>query len=256
MSQFISSNPYFILLSEANNLHIQAGVKHQQLLDLCKSNGVKFEDLDNYLMNQAKKAGLYKKSLYDPKKAKQVYPPKSQLSVFSWFNSIKRFNSWVRNNYTDYGVYAPKKKVKTGKEVVTQIRRPVIEVNLSAPPKGSQAEANAANSQMAEPSQSAEEIIEQDSKEHVTPDSTPKGDGSTGNQKPDIINTRDLPSPVLNRPIEASLSLADKQALLIRNRSVMKDMAIEKDAQEEWNLFCEAMEWSDMMIPDTKLQVV
>lgn len=120
ISQFnlTSDNPFWNLLKETNQLHITARQRHGELLDLCKTKGVAFKDIENHLLNEAKKCGLYRSNYYDAKTKKMMYPPKASLVRVNWYVSLRNFLTWVRNNYVDYGMEVEEWKKKSSKPPV------------------------------------------------------------------------------------------------------------------------------------------
>lgn len=123
------SNEYWDILKEAQDLHVSARDRHEDLLALCKDKGVKFTDLRNHLLNEAKKVGLYFRNKWEEKSGSMVYPGFTAIKDYSWGHALHTFLNYANKKYIEYGVEAPVKEPR-----VTLIKRtkPVMEVQEGA----------------------------------------------------------------------------------------------------------------------------
>jgi len=112
-------NEYLTPLQEANALHLTARARYHRLADKLKADGIKFKDVGNFLFNQAKKSGLYRKNHYDSSKGKFTFKPKSRIAHLGWVVAIKNFTNWLYKNYSDYSVPAKPKAPKDPEGKVT-----------------------------------------------------------------------------------------------------------------------------------------
>lgn len=122
------SNEYWDILKDAQDLHVSARDRHEDLLTLCKNKGVAFKDLRNHLLNEAKKVGLYYRNKWEEKSGAMVYPSFEGIKDFSWGHALHTFLKYTKK-YVDYQIEAPVKAPR-----VTLIKRTpqVIEVQEGA----------------------------------------------------------------------------------------------------------------------------
>jgi len=124
----LSDNEYWSILKEANDFHVKRRDRHQQLLDLLKAKGVAFKDIKAHLMNQAKKAGLYTRSLWSDSTKQMEFRSYSDLLKcnYAWVISLDNFLKWTKANYREYGVEVTRVARPNDKPVVekkTTLRR-------------------------------------------------------------------------------------------------------------------------------------
>lgn len=95
-------NEYWSILESANTAYMSIGQKYLQLLRLCERNGVKFEDMKSFLINQAKKSGLYRKDHYVGNSLK--FKPEKVLRKENpaWYRQLILFLQWVDRHYISY----------------------------------------------------------------------------------------------------------------------------------------------------------
>lgn len=224
-----NSNPFWTILADANDLHRSAAYKYLQLMDLLKEKGVQFSDIRNYLMNESKRSGLWRKTLYNPSKGMMDYPPKASLKHLSWYRTLVNFMSWVSNNFEAYGVEKGKpkrEKTKVVAEVV--VRRGVIEVPkeapLSAPPKTA-------------PSVTGEVFNTSDVKlEKPLPQTT----GTKAPAAADVKVAEDTHKSMI-APVTQELSSLQKAQIVFQNLEILGQKAIESGAGNEFNALMLAM---------------
>jgi hypothetical protein len=87
-------NKFWSRLQEANRQHVTAQQQYLHLLKDLENQGVAFKDIRNYMLNEAKRAGLYQK-------VNGEYPSKNELKRRNeaWFVALKNFGAWVNRNY-------------------------------------------------------------------------------------------------------------------------------------------------------------
>lgn len=220
-----NGNPFFTILADATDLHRSARQKHGDLLDLCKSAGVRFTDIHKYLLNQAKKSGLYRKTIYNPKIGGMDYPTVSSVKDLSWYTAMNNFCSWAKMNFKDYGVPCSRVAKKNVKVVTTVIRRPM---------------------------------------EFKAPDNTLPLVPSTGNQVPESNDLSDMIVPpakeasaapkatgtAVTAPVESTLNTAQIQALILKNISVLGGIAEQKGCLSEFNQLMIALGMDEAVIEE------
>jgi len=105
--QLTNDNEYWSQLQEATRLHLTARDRYEDLLAFCKKKGVKFVDIKRHLLNEAKKCGLYTRSMWSDKEKAMVFRTWSDLlqCKYSWVISLNNFITYIKK-YKDYDVRA------------------------------------------------------------------------------------------------------------------------------------------------------
>ena len=119
-----SDNEYWSPLQEATKFHLKSRDHYEDLLTLCKSKGVKFVDIKRHLLNEAKKCGLYTRSMWSDTQKAMVYRTWSDLLAckYSWVIALNNFLKYCKK-YRDYDVRAdrvarPNTPISTNKKTV------------------------------------------------------------------------------------------------------------------------------------------
>ena len=107
--QLTAENQYWSNLQEATKFHLKSRDRYEDLLALCKSKGVKFVDIKRHLLNEAKKCGLYTRSMWSDKEKAMVFRTWSDLKAckYSWVIALDNFLTYTKK-YRDYDVRADK----------------------------------------------------------------------------------------------------------------------------------------------------
>lgn len=208
-----ADNPFWSLLQEAHKAHITARERHCDLLELCKSKGVAFQDIEKHLLNEAKRCGLYRKTKASLS-TKVAYPSRSDLSKskVAWFVALENFLRWKMRNYRDYDV-------RSDKPIVTK-QKPK-EINVVRKTTDSKGNVTETKHKIVGASKA-------DLKEIAAIES---GKSATAPEK----------SHDMLGKVEHDLTPLQLQVLIIRNIGILGDMAEEKGAVKEWNALCEAL---------------
>jgi hypothetical protein len=100
-----SDNEYWSPLQEATRFHLKSRDRYEDLLVLCKSKGVKFVDIKRHLLNEAKKCGLYTRSMWSDTQKAMVYRTWSDLLAckYSWVIALNNFMTYTKK-YKDYDI--------------------------------------------------------------------------------------------------------------------------------------------------------
>lgn len=108
-----SENEYWSPLQEATKFHLKSRDRYEDLLALCRSKGVKFVDLKRHLLNEAKKCGLYTRSMWSDTQKAMVYRTWSDLLAckYSWAIALNNFMNYCKK-YRDYGIRADRVEKK------------------------------------------------------------------------------------------------------------------------------------------------
>lgn len=102
----LSDNEFWSILKKANDFHVSKRDQYESLLAVCKSKGVAFKDIKSHLLNQAKKCGLYNRSMWSDSKKEMVYRSWSDLLTckYAWAIALHNFMVWLKANYKEYGI--------------------------------------------------------------------------------------------------------------------------------------------------------
>lgn len=148
--QLTADNAFWSPLQEATRFHLKSRDRYEDLLALCKSKGVKFVDIKRHLLNEAKKCGLYTRSMWSDTQKAMVYRTWSDLLAckYSWVIALNNFMSYTKK-YKDYdlriGREARKNPISTSKKTVIrkttdengsvkEVKTETIETNTPAKP--------------------------------------------------------------------------------------------------------------------------
>lgn len=96
------SDKYWDIIKSNNRLYNTAAQNHLKIMRMLQADGVKFEDIKRYLLNRAKRVGLYRQNHWSDKSKKMVYPPTGSLKHRVWYREMMKTVSWIRSNYVSY----------------------------------------------------------------------------------------------------------------------------------------------------------
>ena len=207
--ELTAPNKYWSQLQEAASYHVSVRDKYTAILEQLKEDHVKFKDIKSYLLNRAKECGLYRKNHWSDKERCMVYPPVSTLSMFSWYVTLTNFTQWIHYNWKEYDVPVIRlpKSNNAPKKVVVEIRK------SSTPAKT-------------------------ESKPSVTPEPIKSTLDASG-RPPAIVTDVTLPqteqNKLTNLEVDAGLSKAQIQAIIVRNWYLLADICEAKGATKEFN---------------------
>lgn len=90
----LNQNRTWDVLQEANQMHVTAGQRYLYLVKDLETQCVSFSDIGNFILNEAKRAGVYRK-------INGQYASKTQLKKQNeaWFVAYKNFMAWLNYNY-------------------------------------------------------------------------------------------------------------------------------------------------------------
>jgi hypothetical protein len=272
-NELVSFNPmgnhFMSILADIQGLHITARVKHELLLDQCKKKGVKFADLRQYGLKQAKKAGLHRKCVWDDATQAFRYKNAKELAHTNWYVQLRNFLAYANRNYRDYGVKADRiaranvkpekkatfmRKVKgvgevSRTEIVGATKEEVLAGEADEVPEVPEVPVTGPVVP-ATPEVGAVEAIKQNEKA----DSALENEEVSQPKK--TVDLKREPFGELIKPTEKELTLVQKQQLILQNLDVLGAICKEKGAGEEFNILMEALEMPELMLPDMKLQAV
>lgn len=229
----LSDNQYWNFLKDAQDAHVSNRDKHEGLLAHCQETGVAFADLQNFLLNQAKKVGLYRMDHKGPKAegGKPTFPPWALVIKTNWGFALSEFMKYSRR-YKDYGI-------KIEKEARPNKNRPVVLKMKRTAADGTVTESEVKIEGVQNSKQAIDLLTPADRK---VPE--PKAPVVAGTSKPSEIKHS---APVIP-PVSAGLSKAQIQAIIINNWSVLGEICREKGAVEEFNLLMDALGIEEEMI--------
>lgn len=258
----------FKLLSIQASLHVTARQKNIQLLKHLAGKGVQFKDIRQYLLNEAKRCGLWEAG-----KKEEHYKSRA------WYVAVVNFKLWLTKNFTDYNVSKVKAvEVKAGQKEAPReiiVRHEVKPIDSSKPVNKIIPVANkmvdskavlAASTKLATTVKVEEQgeiarlkalLAAKEANEElpedkpglmgVTPNVLPLGIATVVG-KSDAINESLKPSGVINRPLEECLTVVQVQTIIFKNLSILGKKASELGAGDEFNLLMEKMGLIDEML--------
>lgn len=226
----LSDNQYWNLLKDAQDAHVSSRDRHESLLQLCQETGVAFGDIKNYLLNQAKKVGLYRMTHGSP--AGPVFPPWGLIIKTNWGYALSEFLKYKQRKYKDYGIPVDKVvKVRKTKPTVLKFKRTA--------PDGTVTE----HETIVEGAKSSREVIDLlTPADRIVPEPLAPVVPSTGKPS-EIVHS----APVIP-PVSTGLSVAQIQAIIVNNWSVLGGICKEKGCIEEFNLLMDALGIEEEMI--------
>lgn len=199
----LTANSYWSLLEDANKSYISIGHKYHMLFRKLENDGVAFADIRNFLMNEAKRAGLLEKR--PDNNGNMNWPSRKVLKALrpAWYHQLGLFLQWVERNYVSYKVEVkdPRRKKEAG---VT-----------SAP---------------AAP-QSTTRVTE-----------TRDGEGNTRRIEETTTGSTATAAAPMNGPVASELSSAQVMAIIQSNWSVLEEYCSEKGASEQFEALMEALD--------------
>lgn len=219
----LADNQYWNLLKDAQDAHVSSRDRHESLLQLCQETGVAFADIKNYLLNQAKKVGLYRMNHASPNGP--VFPPWGLIIKTNWGNALSEFLQYKGRKYKDYGVSVDKVvKVRKNKPVVLKFKRTAADGTVTE------------HETVIEGASSSKEVVELlTPADKIVPEPLAPAVPSTAKDS-EIKHS----APVIP-PVSSGLSKAQIQAIIINNWSVLGEICREKGAVEEFNLLMDAL---------------
>lgn len=229
----LADNPFWSQLQEAQSAHVKARDRYEDLLTLCKEAGVKFSDIQSYLLNQAKKVGLYRMSSKG-KDGKPAFPTWGEVIRTNWGFALSGFLQYKGRTYKDYDVRVDKViKVRKPSSPVTSLK-----VRKTAP-DGKVTETRI-DLEGAKSAKHALELLTPADK--IVPEPLAPVVPSTAKPSEIVHSSPSIP------PVSAGLSKAQIQAIIINNWSVLGEICREKGAVEEFNLLMDALGIEEEMI--------
>lgn len=184
-----TDNEFWLLLKDSNQLHITARQKHASLLALCKERGVAFKDLEAHLLKEAKKCGLYRATNYNKVTKKMAYPAIKDLLKVGWYVCLSNFIRWAYKNYYDYDITSAERTKKIVKKSKAVVRNTTTGATRTLEVQGATIPEVTGNNAL--------------------------NVGSLGS----FLNSPNPPS--ITRPIDATMSLSQVQAIILRNFAVL-----------------------------------
>jgi len=86
------SNKFWDRICLINDKHVTASQQYLMLMQDLENQGVKFTEIMEFLLNEAKRAGLYQKVAGE-------YPKLKQVKDTPWGRALYNTGEWIKNNY-------------------------------------------------------------------------------------------------------------------------------------------------------------
>ena len=86
------TNKFWDRIITVNDQHVTASQQYLHLMQDLETQRVAFNDIKNFLMNEAKRAGLYQKSNGN-------YPKWKEVKDTAWGRALHNTMAWIANNY-------------------------------------------------------------------------------------------------------------------------------------------------------------
>jgi hypothetical protein len=209
-----SDNEYWSPLQEATKFHLKSRDRYEDLLTLCKSKGVKFVDIKRHLLNEAKKCGLYTRSMWSDKEKAMVFRTWGDLLAckYSWVISLNNFMNYSKK-YVDYDVRANKVAKNPVMVNKTTVIRKITDQDGNKKEVKTETIETASN-----PSPKAQQRETKDS-----PSEHPRDTGS------------------IVAPISTDLTELQRTTLILQNLNLLGKVCQEKGATKEFNTLMAAL---------------
>lgn len=238
----LSDNPFWSQLQQAQDAHVKSRDRYEDLLSLCQEAGVKFEDIKNYLLNQAKKVGLYRMN-HKGKDGKPSFPPWGNVVATNWGFALNQFLVYKSKNYKDYGLRSDKViKPNKNKPTILKFKRTAADGTVTE---------HKVEIEGVQNSKQAIDLLTD--KDRIVPD--PIAPVVPQTSKPSELNAAfPTPAPPLEdksstlAPIDKGLSKVQIQTIILSNFSILGEICREKGALEEFNLLMDALGVEEEMI--------
>lgn len=266
----LADNKYWTLLKESNDLHVTARMKHVTLLKELEADGIRFKNIENFLMEQARKSGLLRKNKSSADGVRE--PNKKELKNVAWYRELRNFMRWLSKNYKDYNVSADRKAHSNPKRATVVTRKKYVskygkgkfivpeEERTEIIGATSEEIKNSKPSIPATPPKSAEEIIKEkeEAEKRVNANvSTPNPAKvkPIGKQPSEPASNDIVPPEAITDPVTKDLTVLQKQQLILANLDVLGAICVEQGASEEFNHLMIALQQEHLMIPEEESAV-
>lgn len=208
----ISDNPFWDILKKANDFHVSRRDQYQVLTDTLKAKGVAFKDIKNHLLNEAKKCGLYTRSMWSDTQKTMVFRTWSDLRQckYAWVIALNNYLVWLHSNLKDYGV----RKDRIAKKNTPVVKKQTIVRKTTDSQTGA---------------------VKEVKTETVSTSQDVPVDRSLSGWSETILGSG------IVAPITQDLTVLQKQTLILQNLGILGNICKEKGAVKEFNLLMTAL---------------
>lgn len=214
---------YLSILQEANAKYLSVRQQYEMLIARLRGDKVAWKDRQAFLINQAKKCGLHRMTIYaGPGKMRHRNFQELKKDKPRWFIMILKFIEYADKRYSDYGV-----------EIERKVKPTIPKANPLATGRdfGKKAEVKPAGPT---------------NKTGVS--NVPSVVAEAKEAKSSTAHLEEANNSTITSPVETKLSVIEIQQIILQNLSVLGKIASAKGAKEEFNALMAKLGATDEII--------